>query len=136
MWVEADCNVTGGESLVRQLFYGKRYFKQQFNVESRILWLPDVFGYAAAMPQLLKLAGVDYFLTQKISWSELKSVSSPPSAGRATVDESAWVRSSRFSIRARFFRERLRFSRARWTLVQISLRSSKGLTRRESNIRN
>lgn len=71
MWVEADCNVTSGESLVRQLYYGKRFFQDELGVDCRVLWLPDVFGYAAAMPQILKLAGVDYFLTQKMSWSEL-----------------------------------------------------------------
>ena len=71
MWVEADCNVTNGESLVRQLLYGKRFFAEQLGVNCRILWLPDVFGYSAALPQILKLAGVDYFLTQKMSWSEL-----------------------------------------------------------------
>ncbi|MFQ6049374.1 MAG: alpha-mannosidase, partial [Phycisphaerae bacterium] len=71
MWVEADCNITAGESLVRQLLYGKRFFAEQFGVECRILWLPDAFGYSAGLPQILKLAGVDYFLTQKLSWNEL-----------------------------------------------------------------
>lgn len=71
MWVEADCNVTGGESLVRQVLYGKRYWMKEFGIETRDLWLPDVFGYAASLPQILKKAGVDYFLTQKISWNQL-----------------------------------------------------------------
>lgn len=70
MWVEADTNVTGGESLVRQLLYGKRYFREKLGVESRMLWLPDVFGYSACLPQLLKLADVDIFVTSKISWSQ------------------------------------------------------------------
>ena len=70
MWVEADCNVTSGESLVRQFLYGQMFFTQEFGKPSRILWLPDVFGYSAALPQILKLAGIDYFMTTKISWSE------------------------------------------------------------------
>jgi len=70
MWVEADTNLTGGESLVRQLLYGKRYFREKFGIDSRVLWLPDVFGYSAALPQLLRLAGVDGFVTSKISWNQ------------------------------------------------------------------
>ena len=70
MWVEADCNLTSGESLVRQIVYGKRFFKEEFGVESHILWLPDVFGYSAAMPQILRKSGVDWFVTSKISWNE------------------------------------------------------------------
>lgn len=68
-WVEFDTNVAGGEAIVRQLLYGKRYFKEKLGVDSKLFWLPDVFGYNAALPQLLKLAGVDYFITSKISWS-------------------------------------------------------------------
>jgi len=56
---------------VRQLLYGKRFFQAEFGVEIRHLWLPDVFGYSAALPQLLKRAGVDYFMTQKISWNQI-----------------------------------------------------------------
>jgi len=70
MWVEADCNVTGGESLVRQILHGKRFFMAEFGYETRDLWLPDVFGYAASLPQILRLAGIDYFMTQKISWNQ------------------------------------------------------------------
>lgn len=70
MWVEADCNLTGGESLVRQLTYGKRFFRSEFGVDVDNLWLPDVFGYSGSMPQLLRLAGVEYFCTQKLSWSQ------------------------------------------------------------------
>lgn len=69
MWVESDTNVPGGESLVRQLLYGKRYFQQEFGQEMNSLWMPDVFGYTASLPQLLKKAGVDYMMTQKLSWS-------------------------------------------------------------------
>ncbi len=70
MWVEADCNVTGGESLVRQFLHGQEFFTREFGKPSRILWLPDVFGYSAALPQILKLSGIDYFMTTKLSWSE------------------------------------------------------------------
>ncbi len=70
MWVEADCNLTSGESLVRQVLYGKRFFKDEFGVDSKTLWLPDVFGYSAALPQILKKSGVDSFVTSKISWND------------------------------------------------------------------
>lgn len=70
MWVEADCNLTSGESLVRQFLYGKRFFREEFGVDSRILWLPDVFGYSAALPQICKKCGVDYFMTTKLSWND------------------------------------------------------------------
>lgn len=70
MWVEPDMNITGGESLVRQCLYGKALYRDEFGVDVKNLWLPDVFGYSAALPQILKKCGVDYFMTQKISWSE------------------------------------------------------------------
>ena len=70
MWVEADCNLPSGESLIRQILYGKRFFKEEFGVDCKVLWLPDVFGYSAALPQILKKSGVDYFITSKISWNE------------------------------------------------------------------
>ncbi len=74
MWLEADCNVTSGESLVRQIMYGKRFFKKEFNVENEVLWLPDVFGYSAALPQILKKSEVNYFMTTKISWNEFNKI--------------------------------------------------------------
>ncbi|MCR5484891.1 MAG: alpha-mannosidase [Clostridiales bacterium] len=70
MWVESDTNVISGESLVRQFLVGKRFFKDEFGVENEIMWLPDVFGYSAALPQIMKLAKIKYFMTTKISWSE------------------------------------------------------------------
>lgn len=70
MWVEADCNLTSGESLVRQILYGKRFFKKEFDYESTYLWLPDVFGYSWALPQILKKSNIDTFITTKISWNE------------------------------------------------------------------
>ena len=69
MWVEPDTNMTGGESLVRQLIHGKRFYKEEFGIDSVILWLPDTFGYSAALPQILKSCGVKYLVTQKIFWS-------------------------------------------------------------------
>lgn len=70
MWVEPDTNLASGESLVRQILFGKRFFRDEFGVESHILWLPDVFGYSAALPQIMKKAGIDSFVTQKISWND------------------------------------------------------------------
>ncbi len=70
MWVEADCNIPSGESLARQLIYGKKFFREEFGLDSKYLWLPDVFGYSYALPQLLKSAGVDSFITTKISWND------------------------------------------------------------------
>ncbi len=70
MWVEADCNIISGESMVRQFLHGKNFYMDEFGVDVRNLWLPDVFGYSAAMPQIIRKSGCDYFLTQKISWSQ------------------------------------------------------------------
>jgi alpha-mannosidase len=69
LWVEPDTNITGGESLARQFVHGKRFYLDEFGVETEEMWLPDTFGYNAALPQLMKLAGVRWFLTQKISWN-------------------------------------------------------------------
>ncbi len=69
MWVEPDTNMTSGESLIRQLIHGKRFFKEEFGIDSVLLWLPDTFGYSAALPQILKGCGVRYLVTQKIFWS-------------------------------------------------------------------
>ena len=74
MWVESDTNVISGESLVRQFLVGKRFFKDEFGVDNKIMWLPDVFGYSAAIPQVMKKAGIDYFMTTKISWNEYNKV--------------------------------------------------------------
>lgn len=70
MWVEADCNLTGAESLVRQFLYGMRYFEEKLGTSTKDMWLPDVFGYSAALPQILSKFGIKYFLTQKISWNQ------------------------------------------------------------------
>ncbi|WAS04980.1 glycosyl hydrolase-related protein [Gloeomargaritales cyanobacterium VI4D9] len=70
VWVEPDGNLINGESWVRQLIYGKRFFQQEFNTKCQILWLPDTFGYQGNLPQLLKLAGVNYFFTTKLNWND------------------------------------------------------------------
>ena len=70
MWVEADCNITSGESLVRQLLYGTRFLRDEFGVSCKYLWLPDVFGYSWALPQILLKSGIKTFMTTKISWNQ------------------------------------------------------------------
>ena len=70
MWVEADCNIISGESMIRQFIHGKNFFMDEFGVDVKNLWIPDVFGYSAAMPQIIKKCGCDYFLTTKISWNQ------------------------------------------------------------------
>ena len=71
MWVEPDMNLSSGESIIRQIMYGKRFFKEEFGVLSEILWLPDVFGYSAALPQILKKSDLKYFMTCKLPSNEL-----------------------------------------------------------------
>ncbi len=70
MWVEGDCNLASGESLIRQILYGKRFFKEEFGYETKDAWIPDVFGYSAALPQIYRSCGIDCFVTQKISWNQ------------------------------------------------------------------
>ncbi len=74
MWVEADCNLTSGESLVRQFMHGKKFFKEEFGVDNRVLWLPDVFGYSGALPQIMKKSGIDYFMTTKLAWNQFNKI--------------------------------------------------------------
>lgn len=81
MWLEPDCNLSSGESFVRQLIHGMRFFKEEFGTTCKVLFLPDVFGYSAALPQILKKAGIDYFVTSKISWNE---------TNKLPVDEFLW----------------------------------------------
>lgn len=69
-WVEPDTNLPGGEALVRQFLFGMRYFERELGVRPEVLWLPDVFGYSAALPQIMRLAGVRYFYTSKLSWNQ------------------------------------------------------------------
>ncbi len=70
MWVEPDLNMPDGESLVRQLLVGKRWFKQAYGVDVRIGWNPDSFGYTWQLPQIYKKSGMDYFVTQKMTWND------------------------------------------------------------------
>ncbi|OAS82958.1 MULTISPECIES: alpha-mannosidase [Metabacillus] len=70
MWVEPDLNIPSGESLVRQLLYGKKFFKDEFGLEPRVEWLPDTFGYCASLPQILKKAETDFFMTTKLNWND------------------------------------------------------------------
>ncbi len=69
MWVEPDTNISSGESLIRQFLHGKRFFRDEFGVDCELMWLPDVFGYSGAMPQIMKGCGIKYFSTQKIFWA-------------------------------------------------------------------
>lgn len=73
MWVESDTNMVGGEAMARQFLYGKKFFLDEFGIETRNVWLPDSFGYTAALPQIVKLSGSRWFLTQKISWSQVNA---------------------------------------------------------------
>ncbi len=70
VWVECDCNITSGESMIRQFLWGQRFTRKHFGYTSNCFWLPDTFGYSAAIPQIMKGCAVDYFLTTKISWND------------------------------------------------------------------
>jgi alpha-mannosidase len=70
MWVEADMNLPSGESLVRQMVYGQRYFESRFGARCKEVWIPDVFGYPASLPQIFAAGGCDRFVTQKLSWNK------------------------------------------------------------------
>ncbi len=74
MWVEADCNLSSGESLVRQFLHGTRFLETEFGKKCEYLWLPDVFGYSWALPQILKLCNIKTFMTTKISWNQYNTV--------------------------------------------------------------
>lgn len=74
MWLEADCNISSGEALVRQFLHGIRFFEKEFGRTCSYLWLPDVFGYSWALPQIMKQCGIKTFMTTKISWNEYNSI--------------------------------------------------------------
>ncbi len=74
MWVEADCNIPSGESLVRQIIYGKRFYLDELGLETNDVWLPDVFGYSASLPQIMRRGGIRWFLTQKLSWNQYNAL--------------------------------------------------------------
>ncbi|UCC68403.1 MAG: alpha-mannosidase, partial [Armatimonadota bacterium] len=69
-WVENDYNMPGGEAMIRQLLYGKRFFQQEFGRDTNILWAPDTFGYTWALPQIMAHCGMDVFYTSKLSWGD------------------------------------------------------------------
>lgn len=74
MWVESDCNLVSGESLARQILHGQRFLQEEFGREYNALWLPDAFGYSAALPQIMLRAGIPLFMTTKLSWSETNRI--------------------------------------------------------------
>ncbi len=74
MWLEADCNLPCGESLVRQILKGEEFFEREFHKKSHSLWLPDVFGYSAALPQILNKCEIPYFMTTKIAWNQFNQL--------------------------------------------------------------
>ncbi|MDE5756810.1 MAG: alpha-mannosidase [Clostridia bacterium] len=69
MWTENDCNIPNGESIIRQFLYGEKFFKDEFGKQCKMVWLPDVFGYPASLPQIMKKCGREYFMTIKLSWN-------------------------------------------------------------------
>ena len=69
-WVEFDTNLISGESMIRQMLYGKRFFEREFGVSPKVLWLPDCFGFSGNLPQIMQGCGVQFFMTQKLSWNE------------------------------------------------------------------
>lgn len=75
-WIEPDCNIPSGESLLRQFLIGQRYFEQELGYRCNEFWNPDVFGYSAQLPQILKGCGITYFLTQKLSWNQFNKMPS------------------------------------------------------------
>ncbi len=70
MWVESDCNIPAGESLVRQFMFGKRYFRKELECDPQVVWLPDCFGFCYSLPQIIKLCGLRFFVTTKLSWNQ------------------------------------------------------------------
>lgn len=70
VWVECDCNITSGESMIRQFLWGQRFTRENFGYTSDSFWLPDTFGYSASIPQIMKGCGYDYFLTTKMAWND------------------------------------------------------------------
>lgn len=69
-WIECDCNISSGEMLIRQFLKGQSYLKEHFGIQSEVFWLPDTFGYSAALPQILNKCGIKYFLTTKLTWND------------------------------------------------------------------
>ena len=74
MWIEPDCNIPWGESLVRQCLFGQRFFRKEFGRDSKVAWLPDVFGFTWALPQIFKKSGIDFFYTTKMRWNDTNQI--------------------------------------------------------------
>lgn len=88
-WVEPDGNLPSGESFVRQYLYGKRYFSEKFGVDVKISWMPDSFGYAWTLPQIMKKSGMEFFLTQKMNWND--STVFPYYFFKWTAPDGTWI---------------------------------------------
>lgn len=71
LWVESDCNLLSGESMVRQIMTGKQFFREEFGVDSKVAWLPDTFGFSPSIPQIFAKCGIEKFVTSKLSWNEV-----------------------------------------------------------------
>ena len=69
MWTENDCNIPSGESIIRQFMYGEKFFKDEFGKHCKVVWLPDVFGYPASLPQIIRKCDRQYFMTIKLTWN-------------------------------------------------------------------
>ncbi|WP_125608184.1 alpha-mannosidase [Lapidilactobacillus bayanensis] len=74
MYVESDTNMPSGESLIRQILYGKEFFKSEFHKSNHILWLPDCFGFPASLPQIMRGCDIDYFFTSKLDWNDTNKI--------------------------------------------------------------
>jgi alpha-mannosidase len=74
MWVECDGNMPGSEAMVRQFFYGQKFFRENFGIESKEAWLPDSFGYSGSLPQIVTQSGITSFLSQKMSWNQVNKM--------------------------------------------------------------
>ncbi|NLK27103.1 MAG: alpha-mannosidase, partial [Clostridiales bacterium] len=94
VWVECDCNIASGESLVRQFLWGQRYTKEKFDYLADCFWLPDTFGYSAAIPQIMKGFGIRYFLTTKLAWND---------TNRFPYDTFIWEGIDKSQVLAHFF---------------------------------
>ena len=144
MWVEADCNLTSGESLVRQFIHGKRFFKDEIGVDCRILWLPDVFGYSGALPQIMKQCDIRYFMTTKLACWAIRKRRWSISPRRMNIRNRRSIRSG--SCRATIWKraiprppskswKRLRAAASPPSIIKPRLKSSRSLPRFADNPR-
>ena len=82
VWVECDCNIVSGETMIRQFLWGQRFTKENFDYTSNAFWLPDTFGYSPSIPQIMKGCRVDYFLTTKMAWNDTNKFPMIPFIGK------------------------------------------------------